>query len=206
MKVRNLISGIMLVSALSTPAFASSFSFGADSLYSNPNLNKKLDMGNYDFSKQHSRYGSYFTDTWKFTVASDSSASISISDLGSTVGSSHINRQAKFHQLQLRQFRGPINTSKVFSTNDLSISIFNNRGELIGKTDGNGKLDHLDLFAGNWYTIKVTGKVDGFFRGSYHGVFDCHPTEVPLGETAPMFGSALALLVWRVRRRFSNVV
>ncbi|HEY3698118.1 MAG TPA: hypothetical protein VGK97_02225 [Spongiibacteraceae bacterium] len=208
MKIKEIICAtmLMLIAVLSAPTYASSISFGnADVLYTNPNLNKKLTTGEYDFAGSHSRFGSSFKDRWKFTVAENSTASISVYDLETSFGKSNSGLpQTSFRQS--RQFgRARIDTSKIFDTKNMTFSLFDSKGKLLGSAGENGTLSGLNLVAGKWYTLQVSGIVGGFFGSSYHGVLDINPTvtAVPLGDTAPLFGSALALLALRYRKRFS---
>jgi hypothetical protein len=201
MKIKHTISAMALMSALSAPAFATAIS-DPDVLYKRPNLNKNLDAGEYDFAGQHARYGSKFQDSWKFSVAdTTSTASISIYDIEKNLEKPSTVKATSFRQR--RQGRGQINTAKIFDTTNLTLSIFNDRNQLIGKTGENGTLDNLNLIAGKWYTIKVSGKVSGFYGSSYRGVLNYNnaPMPVPLGDTAPMLGSALALLAMRLRKK-----
>jgi hypothetical protein len=154
MKIRSIISVSLLMAALSAPVFAAPISFGSDVLYGNPGFNRNLEIGEYKFGgKLNPRYGSKFGDTWKFTVATTSYASISIHDFESNFGKSNAIQQTKFRQL--RQLRGSINSVKVFDTKNLTLSVFNQRGRLIGRTGEDGSVDNLNLIAGKWYTIAV---------------------------------------------------
>lgn len=208
MRIKEIIyvTMFMLIAVLSVPTYASSVSFSnADVLYTNANLNKNLTSGEYDFAKLHSRYGSSFKDQWKFTVAENSTANISVYDLETSFGKPS-SRLPQTSFRQSRQFgRARIDTSKIFDTKNMTFSLFDSKGKLLGSANENGTLSDLNLVAGKWYTVQVSGKVGGFFGSSYHGVLDVNPTvtPVPLGDTAPLFGSALALLALRCRKRFS---
>lgn len=219
MKIQSFISAaaLMVAALLSAPVHASSVSLGPNVLHSNASLNKNLDIGEYDFSSQHSRRGSSFKDRWKFTVASSSTASISVSGLqtSSTNKSSSV-RPTLLHQSQ-RFSRQSINTSKVFDSKSLTISVFDSKGKLIASAGESNALNDLDLIAGKWYTVQVSGKAKGSFVGTYHGALNINTTlvptvaiaptvvPVPLGDTAPMMGSALALLTLRLRKRTTGV-
>lgn len=196
MKTRYIAAAATLISALSAPAFSAAIST-ADVLYTGASFNTNLDDGEYDFASQHATYGSKFVDRWKFTVADSSTASISIYDLETSFGKPVSIKPAKFRQL--KQNRPQINTSKIFDTTGLTLSIYNPRGKLIASAGENETLENLNLIAGKWYTIEVRGKVNGFFGSSYHGVLDINPTPVPLSDSAPLLGSALALLALRKR-------
>ena len=200
MKIYRVILAV-LITALSVPALAASVSFEQDVLYRNPSLNRNLKGDEYDFAGQHSRYGSKFQDSWKFTVAEDTTASISIFDVETSFSQPSAVRSSKSRQL--RQRRTSLNTRKIFDTTNLTLSLFDYRGQLIGQTGENGTLSGLDLIAGKWYTIKISGKVSGFFGSSYRGVLDLNPapTPVPIGGTAPMLGSALAFVALRLRTK-----
>lgn len=200
MKIRKFISATMLalIAALSAPAFASSISLSSDVLHINPSLNKKLEPEEYDFSNLHLRYGASFTDSWKFTVADNSTASISVYDL--EVNFWNLGFAQPNSPQPLQHFsRHSINTSKIFDTKYMVFSVFDYKGDLIGSAGENGTLSNLNLLAGKWYTIQVSGKVNGYFGSAYHGALEINPMPVPLGDTAPMLGSALALLALRLR-------
>ena len=224
MKITKAFSATMLmaIALLSAPVYATSVQLDSGLLYNNPSLNRKLETGEYDFAAQHSRYGSSFKDRWKFTVAEDSTAALNVNDLETNLGnvdstkptSLRYSRRASMRSANaakattLRQSRrsprSAINTAKIFDTKNLTFSLFDYKGNLIGEAGENGILSGLNLVAGKWYTIQVTGDVNGFFGSAYRGVLNINPTPVPLGDTAPLLGSALALLALRLRKRHSR--
>ena len=135
MNIRRFIAAtaLMLTAAVSMPTYANSVSLRSDVLYSKPYLNKDLEPGEYNFASQHLRYGSSFNDRWKFTVATDSFASISVKDLETDFSSSSPSQSAKSHYPKRssqrisgrttgRYARNSINTSKIFDTKNLTFS------------------------------------------------------------------------------------
>lgn len=211
MKIQGIISAavLMLSVVLSAPTHACSHSnddSGAvnDSglLFTQPKMNKNLGCGEFEFASLNSHYNSSFTDRWKFTVAEDSTASISVFDLElglpdtqtSEFANGHLNSKSSKH----------LDTAKIFDTKNLTFSLYDDEGNLLGKAHENETLSGLNLVTGEWYTLKVSGKVAGLFGSAYHGTLETCVTPVPLGDSAPMLGSALALLAFSHRKRLSK--
>ncbi|MFT3930550.1 MAG: hypothetical protein QM709_09685 [Spongiibacteraceae bacterium] len=206
MKFRGIISAAVLTlsATLSAPTFACSPDDGGfidgGILSSQPRQNKNLECGEYEFASLNSHYNSSFVDRWKFTVAEDMTASISVFDIEvgtdfQAYDSGEYNTEN--HGKKLKHF----DTSKIFDTRNLTFRLFDGEGNLLGKAHENETLSGLNLLAGQWYTLKVSGRVAGLFGSAYHGTLETCVTEVPLGDTAPLLGSALGLLALRLRKR-----
>lgn len=201
MKIKKIISATVLtISAflsVQTQAHDAENIFdSAGLLFSSENLNKNLDEGEYEFAKYHARFGSSFTDRWKFTVEQDSVASLSVFDieLGFDIPGLELASQAG-------SGTNFFNTAQIFDTQNMVFSVFDSQHNLLGSAHENETLDGLNFVAGQWYTLKVSGVIGGFFGSAYHGALDITPTPVPLGDSAPMLGSALALAALRFRKR-----
>lgn len=206
MKFKGIISATVLTlsAILSAPSFACSPSDGGFDnggiLSSHPRQNKNLDCGEYEFAGLNSHYNSSFVDRWKFTVAEDMTASISVFDIevGADLPTLDNNDyKTEKHGKKSQHF----DSSKIFDTRNLTFRLFDGEGNLLGKAHENETLSGLNLLAGQWYTLKVSGRVGGLFGSVYHGTLETCVTEVPLGDTAPLLGSALGLLALRLRKR-----
>lgn len=205
MKIHGIVSAIALTvsAALSAPAFAcSSGEISGGILFGQPNQNENLSCGAYEFGGVNSLYNSSFNDRWKFTVAEDTIASISVFDmeLGLDLPENELPtaayKQSKSKSLQ------HVDTTKIFDTKNLSFTLFDNEsGQFLGWAGENETLSGLSLVAGRLYTLKVYGDVGGIFGSAYHGTLETCVTEVPLSDTAPLLGSALGLLALRLRKR-----
>jgi hypothetical protein len=211
--------------ATSLPSFNLS-DFGTESLSSTAKWNRNLDAGDYVFGKAHTS-GS-FLDEWKFTLAEDSSVTISLHDLELTlpfgytdIFSDHGRNEDRRHSdHDRRDDRDDRHHSNRYGSNGhhggnpsgslldnkyLTFSLFDSNDNLLGSSGENGSLTGLNLIAGEWYTLTVSGKVAGLFGSFYYGKLSVEPVQaVPLGDTLPLFGSALALLALRARKKIAG--
>ena len=198
MKIKKFFSTTVLVlsAVLSAPAFAHFAPPEDGVLSSHPQYNKNLTEGEYEFGDVHGKFGKFFSDRFKFTVAEDSTASITVNDLELSLGD--------LGQGNFKPLKKSGSLPNLIDIKNLSFRLFDNTGNLLGSGGDGDTLTNLNLFAGNWYTLKVTGRVSGLFGGAYSGTLDINPTAVPLGDTAPLLGSALALLGLRYRKRLTR--
>ena len=76
MKIRNLVSSAMLAFTVvvSAPAFAHFAPPEEGILSSHAQYNKNLTEGEYEFGDVHGKFGKYFDDRFKFTVAENSTS------------------------------------------------------------------------------------------------------------------------------------
>lgn len=181
----------------------------ADVLSDNAYHNRNLTVGDYAFAGMHNTYGSSFLDEWKFTLADDSNVSISVFDLDvPTTGSGNKTLSAYGYKWENHGSYGHSHhhhnnwqpaSNYLFDNQYLTFSLFDQEGNLLGTAGEDGTLSVADLSAGQWYTVTVSAKVNGLFGSAYHGNLSVQP--VPLGDSLPLFGSALALLALRRRSR-----
>lgn len=192
MKIQGIISAtvLMLSAVLSAPAFACSSTPDnggineSGILLAEPNQNRNLGCGAFEFAGLHSDHDSHFLDRWKFTVAEDTTASITVFDI--ELG------------FDLPRTDG----AKIFDTKNLAFTVFDDdAGKFLGWANENETLGGIHLVAGRDYTLKVFGDVGGTFGSTYHGTLETCVAPVPLSDTAPMLGSALALLAFSYRKR-----
>lgn len=95
-------------------------------------------------------------------------------------------------------------TAKIFDTTNLKFTLYDREtAQFLGWANENETLASYNLLAGREYVVKVYGDIGGIFGSSYHGILETSVTEVPLGDTAPLLGSALGLLALRLRKRSS---
>lgn len=182
MKMQRIISAIALTvgAALSAPTFADNGGI----LFNNAGQNENLGAGTYEFANTYSGTNYSFVDLWTFTVAENSVASVSVFDV-------ELDSQAN-------------EPAKIFDTTNLRFTLFDREtGEFLAWANENQTLSGFNLLAGRWYTVKVFGDVGGLFGSAYHGSLETGVASVPLSDTAPLLGSALALLILR-RKRAAN--
>jgi len=176
-----------------------------DVLYPKAKLNKNLNEGEYDFAGLHSKLGSTFSDEWSFTLADTSNVVINVTDIFQSLGggikslssfgfgdSHHGKNQSK-----------PSSSTALLDNKFLTFSLFDDEDHLLGTAGEGGSISALGLAAGEWYTITVSAKVNGIFGSAYRGSLDVTPTAVPLGDSLPMFASALLLMTIRTKKRKS---
>lgn len=164
--------------------------------------NDELQNGTYDFVQIHSKVGKTFNDTWGFSLAQDTLASISIFDLElGTSGAGALTQWQNHHQSHGKKNDSWLNSGKLLDNKFLSFSLFDEDGNLLGSAGENGSLNNLALHAGEWYTLSVSAKINGLFGSAYHGTLTTAPAAVPLGDSLPFFASGLGLLALRYRKR-----
>jgi hypothetical protein len=206
MKLQRIFSAMTLALAVSLPIAAQATSLSASDLlaeetsgvlHTKPKWNKDLEAGDYAFAATHDKHPSSYFDIWKFTLAEDSNVSISLTDIevplngalpAAFSGDKHSNPE------QYCSEYGMLLDSKY-----LTFSLFDKGGNLLGAAGEDGTLTALNLLAGEWYTLTVSAKVGGIFGSAYHGSMEVQP--VPLGDTLPLFGSALLVLAIRACRK-----
>jgi len=200
-----LATTFALSAALSTPVLAcddvpvSSPANELGILFAQPGFNRDLGCGEFEFASLNSHYGSSFVDRWKFTVAADSTASISLYDVEVDLGP--LDYEEPYLKPRNKHSLPDFDASKVFDTQNLSFTLYDQNGTLLGQGEEGETLGGLNLLAGQWYTLKVSGDVAGLFGSAYHGALDTCVVPVPLGDSAPLLGSALAVLALRLRNR-----
>lgn len=167
---------------------------GAQILSEHARSNRDLVVGDYAFAQLHEQ-GSFF-DEWKFSLAEDSTVSISLFDLEIPTGSAQL--AASFSK-SFDEHCGGGSSGMLLDNKYLTFSLFDAAGNLLGASGEDSTLGGLSLAGGQWYTLTVSGKVNGAFGSAYYGDVSVQP--VPLGDTLPLFGSALVMLAMRVRRR-----
>lgn len=188
MKIQGIISAVVLTvsAALSAPAFACSPGGGV--LVKEAQQNENLGCGIYEFANVNS---DSFVDRWSFTVEENMTASISVFDLELDPDGSN-----------------PLSgTAKIFDTENLKFTLYDREtAQFLGWANENETLATYNLLAGREYVVKVYGDIGGIFGSSYHGILETSVTEVPLGDTAPLLGSALGVLVFSYRKRLMRNV
>jgi hypothetical protein len=207
MKNQNFVSALLLTASMfvTFSATAASVSYsencegdgGGDSgiLYSNPKHNRNLEEGEYSFAGTEKHYGSTFLDEWKFTVAENSDVAISIFDVEVPVGGSLPDN----FSASTKSGGHHGNSGMLLDNKFLTFSLFDNAGNLLGTAGEDGTLSVLNLLAGQWYTLTVSAKVNGMFGSAYYGTMEV-VNPVPLGDSLPLFGSALLVLAVRNRK------
>jgi hypothetical protein len=218
MQLKKLLIGAAISMAIAAPFPASAFNIGEGSSFPSPweqegnlqalslkpCLNDSLGSGSYlfgDFNKS----GKGFFDSWSFSLAESSDVTISLfdfnlPDLPFLVPDAKSNGKGhhKGHHYDRQQPQQSIFTS-LFDNRFLTASLFDEGGNLMGTIGENGVLSLSGLQANSWYTLTVSGKAAGLVGGLYYGSVDVTP--VPLGDTLPLFGSALIALTIVRRRR-----
>ncbi len=183
MKIQGIISAAVLTSAvLSAPAFACAPGEGVlDTLSNTPGVITDITCGKYEFSGINSEYDTWFSNRWTLYATEDLTVSVSVFDFESDLDDAD---------------------GKKFDTRDLSFTVFDNdAGQFLGWASENETLSSLQLTAGKWYTLKVYGNVGGIEGSTFSGILETSVTQVPVGPTAPLLGSALGLLALRLRKR-----
>ena len=160
--------------------------------------NKNLDAGEYEFAAIHEsigkKAGKSFFDEWSFTLADSANVTINLFDLAIPSSGSFLYPEgwkgSKKSQSSL--------FSALLDNKFLTVSLFDDEGLLLGTAGENGTLSALGLAGGEWYTLTVSGKAAGLLGGAYVGSMDVAP--VPIGDTLPLFASALLVGAWRLRK------
>ena len=179
------------------PAQIQDRSWQAEGELSQDQLNKYLGTGDYEFADLH-KSGKSFLDEWSFTLADAGNVTINLFDLTLPgTGTTYLLQDGDHNK------HGKTDFSNLLDNKFLTVSLFDHAGSLLGTAGENGTLSVLGLAANEWYTLAVSGKAVGLLGGVYHGDLSVAP--VPLGDTLPLLGSALAVLALRTRR-FSTLL
>ena len=200
MKLSTLFSAIILATtiqaplqalACTTPISAIQHSGSIKGINSSNPWSGPLSAGNYAFSGEHSA-GSSFFEELTFSLATPSDVSIGLVDVAAVPATTLKNASAS-------QF------SNLLGNKYLTFSLFDNAGKFLDSAGAGGTITALNLAAGDDYVLTVSGKASGVYGGIYTGNLSVAAvSEVPLGETAPLLGSALLMLMTRARK-FRNV-
>jgi hypothetical protein len=147
MNTKGLFSAIAITlsATLSTPALACSQDNDMTSgiLSSYPHHNQSLDFGEYAFASVNSHHNSSFTDRWKFTVAEDMIAAISVFDIEVGFAS---NDQTSIGKSQKNIENSPksFDISKIFDTKNMAFTLFDDdAGQFLGWAHENETLSGL---------------------------------------------------------------
>jgi|GEM_PF-6895013 len=201
MKMKGFISTLVFAAnaVLALPTIASNVS--EESLSPKARFNTNLDVGDYDFARVHAGYSSTFLDEWKFSLAETSDVSITLYDLAFPGGSSDdiFLSQGDGHDGKRGHNYAYPQISQLLDNQYLTFSLFDHNGSLLGSAGENDTLTALNLVAGEWYTLTVSAKVDGYLGSFYSGTLSVEP--VPLGDSLPLFGSALLMLAIRRKQQ-----
>jgi hypothetical protein len=184
------ISKHVLPAAL-TIAMALPFSIAnaaeVDVLYPGPAENTDLGTGLYAIGGAHPT-GLTFLDDFKFSLASNQSVTVSITDMMSP---------------DTAPTPSPSGSTYLFDNSFLTFSVFDSVGGYLGSGAEGSTLTLDNLVSGQLYTLTISGKSTGIFGGVYNGavtVGDGTTPEVPIGPALPMFSAALLTLCC-IRRR-----
>lgn len=204
MRLQGFVSALILAAAIAVPTTAPAGTIklcdthpridqllpggSLDVLHENQRKNRNLTSGEYAFFGLNLPYGSGFLDDWSFTLADDSDISVRLFD-------AELPLPTGFGTLF-----GSNSPGYLFDTKYLTVSLFNSAGDLLGTTGENGILHISNLLAGEWYTLAVSGKVNGLLGSGYFGNLTLSTTDLPLGDSWHLFGSALLLLAIRARK------
>ena len=202
MKLSTIVSAIILATTIQAPLQAlactapisnTQLDDSNNGMTSSSPWTAALSSGNYAFSGAHSAGSSFFEElTFSLTTVSD--VTIGIVDVGAVPVTTLMNASAT-------QF------SNLLSNKYLTLSLFDNSGKFLDSAGAGGTLTALNLAAGGDYVLTVSGKASGVYGGMYAGNLSVAAvSEVPLGETAPLLGSALLVLMARVRKFRKTVI
>ena len=197
MNMRKIFCHTALSICLSTPLYAAATNLGGSrwhepawqpddqlqALSLRSCLNGNLDSGNYLFG-DYQRPNQGFFNTWRFSLAETSDVTISLNDFDPSLPGFN--------------FGALSNNSSLFDNRYLSSSLFDEAGNLLGTVGEDGVLSLSGLQGNSWYTLAISGTSAGPLGGIYYGSVELAP--VPIGDTLPLLGSALAVLAV-VRRR-----
>lgn len=165
---------------------------GSDSALSQHDLmNSDLTAGSYEFANFNTPGG--FFDEWHFTLAGDANVSFSLFDLEQPLTGVPLAPLGRNGSVS-----SPISSSYLLDNKYLTVSLFDKSGLLLGTVGQNGLLSALGLHGGDDYTLAVSGRAAGLLGGVYHGNLNVAP--VPLGNTLPLFASALLVVGLRSRK------
>lgn len=210
MNIKGLIRAITLGIAITAPAAAhASLAQTSDLALSNHGQscgnilwkNSDLTSGSYAFANIHLSGKSFF-DEWTFSVATTSNIEVSLFDLLLPNGDSDYLLPQQYGLSHKYEHQDPKHLMKSLLDNKfLTVSLFDNDGNLLGTAGENGMLSALSLAAGEWYTLGVSGKAVGLIGGVYYGNLNVQSvSQVPIGDTLPLFTSALLVLGLRSKK------
>lgn len=210
MSIKGISIGLLLSLTAAMPAFAnhseretvrpkinapaphwSMDDFGED-LSQHDTLNSNLVAGTYEFAGFNTPGG--FFDEWHFTLAGDSKVSFSLFDLEIPLSGSPLLPLGR----KKSDDSHSNSSSNLLDNKYLTVSLFDKAGVLLGTVGENGLLSALGLHGGEDYTLAVSGRAAGLLGGVYRGTLDVAP--VPLGDTLPLFASALLVFGLRAKK------
>lgn len=168
-----------------------------DVLSTKDKLNRNLESGEYLFANLHEtknpNKGTSFFDEWSFTLANTSNVTVNLFDVELPLGNI-----GKLFSDDAKYGKKSNAIGSLLDNKFLTVSLFDEEGTLLGTAGEDGTLSALGLTAGNWYTLAVSGKAAGLFGGLYHG--SVAVAHAPIGDTLPLFASALVVAAWRLRK------
>lgn len=162
--------------------------------------NVSLSSGSYSFADYHAPGQSFF-DSWSFSLAQTSDVVVNLFDLLTPeAGPNYLvpNQNGLFHRSE-----HSVNdlVQSLLDNKYLTVSLFDADGNLMGTAGENGMLSAFGLGAGEEYTLGVSGKAVGLLGGLYHGTLNVqNAPAVPLGDSLPLFASALLVLGLRSKK------
>lgn len=219
MQIKGLLRAVALGIVITAPAGAHA-SFSQTSDVAGFNLNhshsddnggwngsSSLTSGDYTFADYH-RPGKSFFDQWSFSLAETSDVVVSLFDLLiPNSGSDNLLPQRNGFSHKFEHSETKNLTKSLLDNKYLTVSLFDGQGNLLGTTGENGTLSAFHLAGGEWYTLGVSGKAVGLVGGLYYGNLNVQSAPaVPIGDTLPLFASALVVLGLRskkIRRHLS---
>lgn len=209
MNLKKIISSVVFSIASVTSFSASAISLGSlgayeselQSLSLRDCLNGNLEAGSYAFG-DFNRSNKGFSDNWTFSMAEAGDVTISLFDFVLPPELQSILQRMGGHGKHHGKKSHAMNQSMPFSpfldNSFLTASLFDENGNLLSTIGENGIMTLTGLQANSWYTLAVSGTAVGKFGGLYYGSVEM--TAVPLGDTLPLFGSALIVLAVARRR------
>lgn len=195
MKLSTIVSAIILATTIQAPLQAlacttpisNTLDDSVNGMTSSTPWTTPLSSGNYAFSGTHGASSSFFEEL-TFSLPTTSNVTIGIADVGAAPVTPLKNASAT-------QF------ANLLSNKYLTLSLFDSSGNILDSAGAGGTLMALNLAAGGDYVLTVSGKASGVYGGMYAGNLSVTAvSEVSLGETAPLLGSALLVLMARVRK------
>lgn len=166
-----------------------------DGLIFSNSLSAPLTSGSYQFAGAH-RAGATFFEELTFSLPTTSNVSIDLTDVTLSIPTLGNSSAAKLSSLPV--FSNMSFLSNLLGNKYLTFSLFDNAGQLLGSAGAGTTLTALNL-AANDYVLTVSGRASGVLGGVYTG--NLAVTAVPIGDTAPLLGSALLMLMMRSRKQ-----
>lgn len=142
-----------------------------------------LNTGDYALAGAHIA-GSSFFEELTFSLTTTSDINVGIIDITMPAATFKNSRATQLPDLLGDKY--------------LTLSLFDNAGQLLGSTGAGGTLTALGLTPGNDYVLTIAGKASGVLGGIYAGNLSVEA--VPISSTAPLLGSALVILMMRSRK------